>query len=300
MKFLIIGQSGLIGSALRANSELSYLDLHINQWQAKSFKESLEKLILQSNLNKNGLKIIWAAGISNIESSTNILDDEIGLIKDFLKVISKFSELINSLSFISSAGSIYGGCDDEIITEETLPNPITNYGKSRLTIEDSFINFGIANSTSIRIFRLSNVFGMKKNINNSSGLILNLIKANMLRKNINIFVPLTTTQDYIDVEFVSKNILSILTSTTADVVDVQKYILSRNYSHSIVEILSIIDKFLRRKTPYLSHPIDSTIYRQSNLRFGIDNSIYISNEIEPITFAIHNLIQKTYSQLKIN
>lgn len=300
MALLIVGQTGLIGSSLKLNSEINCIDFPVGQWTSDSFKESLEKSILESDIKEDSLQIVWAAGKSNMDSSTKILDDEITLIKNFLQIISKYSSSINSLSFISSAGSIYGGCDNQTITEETPPNPITDYGRSRLILEEIFKNFGSTFTTPINIFRLSNVFGLKKNINSSSGLILNLIKANLTRKDLNIFVPLTTAQDYIDVDFVSRNILSILTSQNSRKVPNQTFIFSRNYSHSIVEILSIIDRFSRRKTTYLSHSIDSSISRQNNLRFNVNNSFFISSKIEPITLTIHKLIQQVYSELKIN
>ena len=158
MALLIVGQTGLIGSSLKLNSEINCIDFPVGQWVSDSFKESLEKSILESEIKEDSLQVVWAAGKSNMDSSTKILDDEINLIKNFLQIISKYSSSINSLSFISSAGSIYGGCDNQTITEKTPPNPITDYGRSRLILEDIFKDFGSTFTTPINIFRLSNAW----------------------------------------------------------------------------------------------------------------------------------------------
>jgi hypothetical protein len=99
-------------------------------------------------------------------------------------------------------------------------------------------------------------------------------------------------QDYIDVDFVSHNLSQILGKSQSSEKLVNTYIFSRNQSHSIAEMISLIDKFMGRKTPYVTQEINSGFERQSNLRFQVANESYISNPIEQITIGVKKLVNE--------
>ena len=122
---------------------------------------------------------------------------------------------IRSISFISSAGSIFSPEKTEKIDEKSKIVPISEYGKSRLLIENLFCAAASQLNVRLNIFRLTNVFGNNIKYRKNSGLISHLINANLSRKEMNIFVPLFIEQDYIDVEFVAKNILSTVTEQSS-------------------------------------------------------------------------------------
>jgi nucleoside-diphosphate-sugar epimerase len=156
----------------------------------------------------------------------------------------------------------------------------------------------LANSIEIplNIYRLTNVYGYKERIKQNSGLISHLINANLTRKELNIFVPLYVEQDYIDVEFVAKNIYSNIINNKSFSNQIQIY--CRNQSHSIIELISIIDKFMGRKTPFVTHEIASSSYRQNNLRFKVDYSTFNMIPIQPLNFSIKKLINEmTYAKI---
>ena len=108
----------------------------------------------------------------------------------------------------------------------------------------------------------------------------------------NIFVPLYVEQDYIDDEFVAKNILYSINKQFRSSFSQDIFYLSRNQSNSIVEIINLIDRFLGRKTPYVMVDIDTSKVRQNNLNFNFDNKKYLPFEIEPINFKIKKLINE--------
>ena len=99
-------------------------------------------------------------------------------------------------------------------------------------------------------------------------------------------------QDYIDVDFVSHNLNHILGKSKSSEKLISTYIFSRNQSHSIAEMISLVDKFMGRKTPFVTQEINSGYERQSNLRFQVANESYISNPIEQITISIKKLINE--------
>jgi hypothetical protein len=121
-------------------------------------------------------------------------------------------------------------------------------------------------------------------------LISNLINANLTRQEINIFVPLFVEQDYIDTDFVSQNIYHNIRGNQS--LSGKTYIYCRNQSNSIIEIVSLIDKFMGRKTPYVTSTIASSSYRQNNLRFNVKFNDSNMIQINPINISIKKLISE--------
>jgi nucleoside-diphosphate-sugar epimerase len=178
----------------------------------------------------------------------------------------------------------------EIITKESPPNPISRYGYSRLEIEEKFFELAVNRNILLNVFRLTNVFGKRNTLKPSSGLISHLINANLTRKEINIFVPLFVQQDYIDVNFVAKNIYQNIKINPSNMFNT--YIYSRNQSHSILELISLVDTFMGRKTPYITHKIETSVYRQNNLHFNIDYAGKNMVPIEPINITVKSLVSE--------
>jgi hypothetical protein len=94
----------------------------------------------------------------------------------------------------------------------------------------------------------------------------------------------------------AKNIHSNITNNKS--VSNQIHIYCRNQSHSIMELISIIDKFMGRKTPFVTQEIASSAHRQSNLRFNVDYSMYNMIPIQPLNFSIKKLVNEmTYAKI---
>jgi nucleoside-diphosphate-sugar epimerase len=292
MNKLVIGQTGLIGKALHfgLNTTLSFNPKH---WDLENFQYEFEKFSYLDNLY-----IYWTAGISNNTSSQTQIENEIKLINYFFE-LNKRKKNIKQLNFISSAGSIYAGSTANYINESTVPNPISIYGQSRLVIEKIFRDYCYQNHIKLNIFRPTNVFGFRDKNKKNSGVINNLINANINKLPMNIFVSLFTKQDYIDVNFVTQNIINISLNNEMCNNGLQNtFILSRNYSHSIQEILTIINRITNSKTPFVMQYDSNADLRNSNLHFRVDNTSHINYKIMPIEFQIRKLIAE-YINVKI-
>lgn len=292
MSLVVVGETGLIGSAIKAKGLSKSFDFYVDQWTKDNLEICLKKLKTEWDKSKHPIDLVWAAGKSNNSSSQLNLDIEIEIIENFLRNLTYSGMDFKSISLISSAGSIFGGYDNVLISDKSLPNPISLYGKSRLEVESIFASFAQTNNVKLNIFRLTNVYGFKEALKNNSGLLSHLINANLTRKELNIFVPLFIEQDYIDVDFVADNLLHILDSRRSSENLIDSYIFSRNQSHSIAELISLIDKFMKRKTPFVTQEIESGYERQSNLRFQVKNNNFISKPIEQITISVKKLVNE--------
>lgn len=58
-----------------------------------------------------------------------------------------------------SATSVYGGTDDQVVTEESPTNPDSAMGKRRLDAEAAFRDYGSAHNVPIVILRVSGIYG---------------------------------------------------------------------------------------------------------------------------------------------
>lgn len=292
MTLIIIGQTGLIGNSLKKYCTNESVDFSINNWGIDNFKKEVSSKFNQFSKSSNSFDIVWAAGISNNSSSNLIIQNEINLIQVFLKFLLPMNLSIRSMSFISSAGSIFNPDKAEKIDENTAISPISEYGKSRLVIENLFREAASELNVKFNTFRLTNVFGNNFKYRKNSGLISHLINANLSRIEMNIFVPLYVEQDYIDDEFVSKNILHIISKQFHSSFSQEIFYISRNQSNSIIEIITMIDRFLGRKTPFVMVNIDTSRLRQNNLNFNFNNNEYLPFKIEPINLKIKKLINE--------
>ena len=296
MPVAIFGQTGLIGNAIKNEFHDNFFDVQLSQWNEPEIVSTWSQLNSLASSSNLPIDLVWAAGAANNSSDESVLKEEMRIIDTLIDQVKKLPSNLRTLNLISSAGSIYAGSKVGYIDTKTVPVPNSLYGQSRLIIEEKFV--ALANSIGIplSIYRLTNVYGYKNKIKQNSGLISHLINANLTRKELNIFVPLYVEQDYIDVEFVAKNIHANITNNKS--VSNQIHIYCRNQSHSIMELISIIDKFMGRKTPFVTQEIASSSHRQSNLRFNVDYSMYNMIPIQPLNFSIKKLVNEmTYAKI---
>jgi len=265
MTIAIFGETGLIGSAIKHEFKDEFMPLKINNWVDKEIKIAWEKIESVAHGEDFAFDLVWAAGVSNNSSDIQVINRELELVDTFLGCVYASKVKINSINLISSAGSIYAG----------------SMGEIELAVNREIL---------LNVFRLTNVFGKRNRLKPSSGLISHLIDANLTRKEINIFVPLFVQQDYIDVNFVAKNIYQNIKINPSNMINT--YIYSRNQSHSILELISLVDTFMGRKTPYITHKIETSIYRQNNLHFNIDYDDKNMVPIEPINITVKRLVSE--------
>ena len=290
MSVAIFGETGLIGKSLKQQFQNDCIDVLIRKWNRDEIAASWKKLESTASESNSEIDLIWAAGASNNASDKSVILEEEEIVDTFIQLVASSSIKLRTLNLISSAGSIYAGSNDVYITEDTIPNPNSIYGESKLNIENKFQELSKSSNTSLNLYRLTNVFGHRTSIKNKSGLIPNLINANLTRQEINIFVPLFVEQDYIDTDFVSQNIYHNIRGNQS--LSGKTYIYCRNQSNSIIEIVSLIDKFMGRKTPYVTSTIASSSYRQNNLRFNVKFNDPNMIQINPINISIKKLISE--------
>lgn len=160
---------------------------------------------------------------------------------------------IKKIIFPSSGGSIYGNSDiDDPIPEEHSLNPICPYAISKLTIEKYLNYFYKLHGLDYLIFRISNPYGERQNINGAQGVIpifLNLIKHN---KPITIYGSGENIRDYIYVKDVTDLISKTISQNTLE----KTYNLGSGQGHSVLDLVSIMKNVCNRsiETQHIASP----------------------------------------------
>lgn len=288
----VIGRGGLLG---RAVSEI--LQHPANEWLPKfalrwssiiDFRESLNlaieefwRYVQSENLTWN---IYWCAGVGSIGASRELLESEIEKIVYFVeRVESTFSDTgARGRVFIaSSAGGIYGACQDDPITETSSISPNSKYGEMKLKTENLIERLESSIGCRVIIGRISTIYGVGQNLSKQQGLITTASLSILRHRPLEIFVPLETSRNYIhvaDAALIATNLVESA-NHTAPSGPLRKIICSPR-SLSVAHVLRIISEvFGRRPNISLSRSSSSGAYERE---FVLESKVF--KQVEPLTF----------------
>jgi UDP-glucose 4-epimerase len=246
LETFVIGSSGLIGSAIVNNVE-----------NAKPFPirmpwDNLEQCISNFeswSVAKPNTGIVWAAGTSGVSATKEMLEAEMMLFTAFLNAVKRNEEQISYVLMVSSAGGVYGEASDEVITESTIPNPISDYGNAKLQQEIELTELASSSRFRTLIARVSNAYGPRQDLNKKQGLISHLVQAALSNQPITIYVPMDTKRDYIFADDVGAKISQFISICEGKDYKPEVKIISSGVSSSISEVVSEIDRLTGMSTP---------------------------------------------------
>ena len=163
-RVLITGASGFVGfhlvnEALKNNLEVyvavrktSKTDHLVKAGVNFVFTDLSDISSLEKEINTNGFDyIIHAAGVTKARSKEEYEYVNAGLTYNIAAAVSQSSNKLKKFVLISSLAAL-GPLHrlEGIITEDTVPQPVTSYGKSKLFAEENLRKFSKINSTILR------------------------------------------------------------------------------------------------------------------------------------------------------
>ena len=167
-EFIILGSSGFVGSSIQyyishikqkhfvhfiSRSKNKLVDFEPNlRFYSGCILDNLNQIILKAGKNK---KFIIINLIGKITNDLDKLNDVEKLTQSFLSILNKK----NTKRFLHiSSSAVYDGLNKKInITEKTCPYSNTNYGKSKLNLENLMMSSSIREITTI--IRVGNILG---------------------------------------------------------------------------------------------------------------------------------------------
>jgi UDP-glucose 4-epimerase len=198
---------------------------------------------------ENSWQIYWAAGVGTMSSTEEELVLETRVLLKLLNLVESQPELVNTtgcFAFASSAGAIYAGSADDIITENTTIAPTTAYAHEKLRQENLLSSFANTNSmVTVFLARITTLYGPGQASGKRQGLLAEIARRILRNQPIKIYVPFDTIRDYI---YADDGAAKIITATHA--ISGKKgifiKIIASEQPTTIAEIISIFKRITRR------------------------------------------------------
>jgi len=254
----VIGSSGLLGAALQRvlQSKNNYIFTPAqrfhwdNETELNSQLEAAVKAFSVFVGSGNKWQIYWAAGIGNFASTEDELATETRTLSTLLNLIEAEAGLASTsgcLAFSSSAGAIYAGSKDDIISENTVVSPTTDYAREKLKQEKLLSNFGQKNNNiTVLLARISTLYGPGQATGKRQGLLAHIARCMLRNQSVHIYVPLDTIRDYITADDAASMMMASMSALSGNHGVFTKIIASEKAT-TIAEIVSVFNRIARRK-----------------------------------------------------
>ena len=194
-------------------------------------------------------QIYWAAGIGTMGSTLEAVSTETRALKLLLQLIESYPHLLSgsgAIALASSAGAVYAGADDAVITENTSAAPTTAYACEKVVQESLISTFTAANNRiGALLARISTIYGPGQAVDKKQGLLTHIARRILRNQPIQIFVPYDTIRDYIAVDDAANLIVNALGVAALRRRAVIKIIASEHPT-TIAEIVSVFKRLARR------------------------------------------------------
>lgn len=253
----VLGSGGLLGTALckqlqRSGNSLFSVEQKLRWTEPQEIAEQLgvavEAFASQVNAS-DGWQIYWAAGTGTMSSTAEALSPETEVFTHLLGRVHANAKLMAApgrIALASSAGAIYAGCHDDVITESSVPGPTTAYAFEKLRQEQLLQQFvETCTNTKALVARISTLYGPGQSTGKKQGLLSHLARSILRNDPVQIFVPYDTIRDYITANDAAAIMVATCHHATHQSGTLTKIIASERPA-TIAEIVSIFRRLTRR------------------------------------------------------
>jgi UDP-glucose 4-epimerase len=193
-------------------------------------------------------EVYWAAGVGTMSSPAEALlleTEALGVLLEALASNPVLAATQGAIGFASSAGAIYAGAMDELISEVTPVAPTTPYARAKLQQEDLVRAFAAARpATRALLARFSTLYGTGQAVGKQQGLLTHIARSIVRHEPIQIFVPFDTIRDYLRVEDAAAHMICALRET--EPAHQLTKIIASEHPTTIAEIVATFRRLARR------------------------------------------------------
>ena len=241
----VVGSGGLLGGAVLRCLRRRGGDVTISSIPWNHPPAALVALMSAAEaLPESGADVYWCAGAGVVGTRVEVLDGEVQLLTAFLDSWQPRGR--TSFFLASSAGGVYAGSSGPPFTEDSIPHPLAPYGHAKLRAEEAVRAFAERTGTPTMIGRISNLYGPGQDIHKRQGLISQLIRAQLTRQPLSIYVTLDTLRDYLYVDDAADMVVTGL-GLVAQRGGVHVKVLASERSVTIAAILAELRRITRRR-----------------------------------------------------
>jgi len=254
----VVGAGGLLGAALWHRSTALGDDVFVPGERLAWAERARLMAQLQAHAGafaqrvaasaSRAWEVYWAAGVGTMSSPAEALmleTEALGVLLEALAAHPALAGTPGAIGFASSAGAIYAGALDEIISEITPVAPTTPYARAKLQQEDLVRAFAAARpDTRALLARFSTLYGTGQAVGKQQGLLTHIARSIVRHQPIQIFVPFDTIRDYLRVEDAAAHMICALRET-GPAHQLTKIIASEHPT-TIAEIVATFRRLARR------------------------------------------------------
>lgn len=252
----VIGSGGLLGSALcralQYHGTVLFCPVERFCWgDEHTLKLQIVEAVrtFATNVGTNDQwEIYWAAGVGTMSSTEANLRPETEALSAFIQQVSSRQILMETkgvMVLASSAGAIYAGATEDVVTENTLPAPTTAYAREKLKQEDLVRLFALnKRGGAALIARISTLYGPGQAVGKQQGLIAHIARCVLRNQPIQIYVPFDTIRDYIAADDAAAAMIATLRAP-CDGPNIRTKIIASEKPTTIAEIISVFKKLSR-------------------------------------------------------
>ena len=158
---------------------------------------------------------------------------------------ARLSGRVGGIALASSAGAIYAGSPEVIITEATPPAPTTAYAREKLKQEELVRSFAArSGNCTAALARISTLYGVGQSHGKKQGLLAHIARCVLRNQVVHIYVALDTIRDYIISDDAAAAMVGVLRSTGTEAPAITKIVASEQPT-TISEIISVFRKVSR-------------------------------------------------------
>lgn len=253
----VVGSGGVLGSALcralRCGGTELFLPAERLSWSTEvELVPQIEMAVRTFAARASAAgrwEIYWAAGVGTMGSSQSALEPETRMLSALLRSLESDAQLMatpGGLAFSSSAGAIYTGSPDYIVTENTSPAPTTAYARAKLRQEEMVRSFVQAEGhLSAVLARLSTLYGPGQSYGRQQGLLTHIARCILNNVPVQIYVPFDTIRDYIAADDAAASIVATL-HAAAERPGLLTKIIASEQPATIAEIIATFRRVVRR------------------------------------------------------
>lgn len=255
----VVGSGGLLGRAVRLRIEestptwaptepISWIDEETYHSTIESAVKEFENVVRKDD---GCWRIFWCAGLGTIGATHPEIDGELSRLSYLVSTLRDCLGNLTSLGTIfysSSAGAIYGGSDEHLITEESHIAVNSRYGIVKMQAEVCLEEFARDTKCRVAIGRIATVYGSGQNIRKQQGLITAACLSALRHQPFEIFVPLDTIRNYVFVADAADIIVSFTDKVSGlSASSVERKIICSPCNLSIAALLSDLRLVIGRR-----------------------------------------------------
>ena len=190
----------------------------------------------------------WAAGVGTMQSDAAALATEtaaVDLLLSQLEAHPAVARRPGRLTFASSAGAIYAGAPDPLISESSTAAPTTAYAAAKLQQEERLREYSRRSpGSAVLAARYSTLYGAGQAAGKSQGLLSHISRQVIRGLPMQIYVPLDTIRDYLEVNDAARATIAACEQIPTGSVTTK--IIASEIPTTISEIIAVFRKVSRR------------------------------------------------------